>query len=191
MQRYRRTRPLATCIDVGTLHAAATEGARVPIGGSSSCEWELASDKTPPLAAHIVTSRVGYTHHGIHVGDGRVVHYSGLSRGWRGGPVEEVSLAEFARGRAIRVRVHAGTRFDRDAVVARARSRLGEARYRALTNNCEHLCEWSIYGEHRSRQVEMLRSRSLQVVEVVRRLVGAPLRLLSLLEPDLSSRHYR
>jgi hypothetical protein len=145
------------------------------------CEWELASDATPPLAAHVVTSRVGYTHHGIHVGDGRVVHYSGLSRGWRGGPVEEVSLAEFARGRPIRVRVHTGARFDRDTVAARARSRLGEARYRALTNNCEHLCEWCIYGEHRSRQVEVLRSRSLEVVAAVRRLVGAPLRLLSLL----------
>ena len=155
-----------------------------PAGGNAArdeCEWELASDTTPPLAAHVVTSRLGYTHHGIHVGDGRVVHYSGLSRGWRGGPVEEVSLAEFARGRAVRVRVHAGARFERDAVVARARSRLGEARYRTLTNNCEHLCEWCIYGEHRSRQVELLRSRSLQVVQAVRQLVGVPLRLLSLL----------
>lgn len=145
------------------------------------CEWELAADAIPPLAAHVVTSRVGYTHHGIHVGDGRVVHYSGLSRGWRGGPVQEVSLAEFARGRRIRVRVHVVARFDRDAIVARAQSRLGEDRYQALTNNCEHLCEWCIYGEHRSRQVEVLRSRSLQVVQALRRLVGAPLRLLSLL----------
>ena len=147
---------------------------------TDECESELASGATPPLAAHVVASRLGYTHHGIHVGDGRVIHYSGLSNGWRGGPVEEVSLAEFARGRPIRVRVHAGARFDREAVVARARSRLGEARYRALSNNCEHLCEWCIYGEHRSRQVEVLRSRSLQVVQAMRRLVGAPLRVLSL-----------
>ena len=146
----------------------------------------LAADATPPLAAHVVTSRPGYTHHGIHVGEGRVIHYSGLSNGWRGGPVEEVSLAEFARGRGIRVRVPAGARFDGEAVVARARSRLGEDRYRALTNNCEHLCAWCIYGEHRSRQVEMLRTRSLQMVQAMRRLVGAPLRLLSL--PGLSGR---
>ena len=144
-------------------------------------EWELTSGVTPPLAAQVVTSRVGYTHHGIHVGDGRVVHYSGLSRGWRGGPVEEVSLAEFARGRPIRVRVHADARFDQLTVVARARSRLGEACYRALTNNCEHFCEWSIHGEHRSRQVEVLRSRSLKVVQALRRLVNAPLRVVALL----------
>jgi hypothetical protein len=140
-------------------------------------EWELAADALPPLAAHVVTSRVGYTHHGIHVGNGRVIHYSGLSGGWRGGPVEEVSLAEFARGRSIRVRPHVGARFDRDTVIARARSRLGEDRYRPLSNNCEHLCEWSIHGENRSRQVEVLRCRLLRVARAVWRLVGAPLRL--------------
>ena len=32
-----------------------------------------------PLGAHLVTPRCGYTHHGIHVGDGQVVHYMGLS----------------------------------------------------------------------------------------------------------------
>ena len=127
-------------------------------------ETQLVPDAIPPLAAHVVTSRVGYTHHGIHVGNGRVVHYSGLSRGWPGGPVEEVSLAEFAHGRPVRVRIHVDARFDRDAVVARARSRLGENRYRALSNNCEHLCEWCIHGENRSRQIERLRSRWLRTL---------------------------
>jgi hypothetical protein len=144
----------------------------------SEREWELAAGATPPLAAHVVTSRPGYTHHGIHVGNGRVVHYSGLSRGWRGGPVEEVSLAEFARGRAVRVRVHVGARFDREEVVARARSRLGEDRYRALTNNCEHLCEWCIHGEKRSRRIEVLRSQSQRVFRAAWRLVGASVGLL-------------
>jgi len=144
-------------------------------------EWELAPNAMPPLAAHVVTSRPGYTHHGIHVGNGRVVHYSGLSRGWRGGPVEEVSLAEFARGRAIRIRPHAGALFERDTVVARARSRLGEDRYRAMSNNCEHLCEWCIYGESRSHQVEMLRLRLRRAAHRMRRMIGAPLRLRALL----------
>ena len=142
-------------------------------------EWELAADAIPPLAAHVVTSRIGYTHHGIHVGNGKVVHYSGLSRGWRGGPVEEVSLAEFARGRPIRVRVHVDARFDRDAVVARAQSRVGENRYRALSNNCEHLCEWCIYGENRSRQIEVLRCRWRRAVRTMRRVVGTPVRLVT------------
>jgi hypothetical protein len=29
----------------------------------------------------------------------------------------------------------------------RARSRLGESRYRLLTNNCEHFCSWALRDE--------------------------------------------
>jgi len=126
---------------------------------SSAREWLVSGDDTPPLAAHVVTSRSGYTHHGIYVGDGKVVHYAGLSRGWRPGPVEEVSLAEFSRGRPLRVRLPVKPRFDRSDVVARARSRLGEDRYRILSNNCEHFCEWCVCGESRSWQIERLRTR--------------------------------
>ena len=38
----------------------------------------------------------------------------------------------------------------------RARSRLGEDRYRLLTNNCEHFCEWCLRDDHRSYQLESL-----------------------------------
>ena len=136
------------------------DGAR-PTSAStfSEREWRLAENDAPPLGSHVVTSRRGYTHHGIFVGDGRVVHYAGLSRGWRRGPVEEVSLVEFARGRPVRVRPSGNRRFDHTEVVARARSRLGENCYRVLSNNCEHFCEWSLHGEARSRQVEAWRAR--------------------------------
>jgi hypothetical protein len=120
-------------------------------------EWLLPSGESPPLAAHVVVSRSSYTHHGIHVGDGRVVHYSGLARGLRRGAVEEVSLAEFACGRAVWVRPCDLPRFDPQGVVARARSRLGENHYRLLSNNCEHFCEWCVRGEHRSHQIDAWR----------------------------------
>ena len=45
-------------------------------------------DPEPRLGAHLATSRLWYTHHGIYIGSGKVVHYSGLSRYWRSGPVE-------------------------------------------------------------------------------------------------------
>lgn len=112
------------------------------------------SDAEPPLAAHLVTPRAFYTHHGIYIGGGRVVHYSGLAGGWRRGPVEEVSLAQFARGHCVDVRSSCMARFEANEVVQRARSRLGEDRYRVLSNNCEHLCEWCLHGRSRSRQVE-------------------------------------
>jgi len=106
-----------------------------------------------PLGAHLVTPRRGYTHHGIYAGAGRVIHYRGLARGLRRGPVEEVSLTRFAAGRPVGVRAHLEPRFDREEIVRRARSRLGENRYRLLTNNCEHLCEWCVHDCSRSSQV--------------------------------------
>ena len=112
--------------------------------------------REPPLGAHLVTPRRGYTHHGIYVGRGRVVQYGGLSHGLRRGPVEEVALFQFARGRPIWLRLEEPRQFDRDEVVHRARARLGEDRYNVLTNNCEHFCEWCVRGEPRSHQVDGL-----------------------------------
>jgi hypothetical protein len=114
----------------------------------------LDRDGEPPLGAHLLTPRRGYTHHGIYVGGGRVVQYGGLSWGLRRGPVEEVSLAQFCQGRPVRLRVAVSRWFDQQEVVRRARLRLGEDGYSLLTNNCEHFCEWCVRGEHRSYQVE-------------------------------------
>jgi len=109
-----------------------------------------------PVGAHVLTPRRGYTHHGIYVGDGKVVHYSGLCRSLVSGPVEEVSLEEFADGQIILVKIADVALFPAAAIVERARSRLGENRYRITTNNCEHFCEWCLRGESRSEQVERL-----------------------------------
>lgn len=108
----------------------------------------------PPLGAHLVTPRRGFVHHGVYVGNGRVVHYAGFSRALRAGPVEEVSLERFAQGRGWSVRRHAVPRFAPHQVVERARSRLGENRYRVASNNCEHFVLWCLTGEARSPQVD-------------------------------------
>ncbi|HTT13693.1 MAG TPA: lecithin retinol acyltransferase family protein [Burkholderiaceae bacterium] len=107
-----------------------------------------------PLGAHLVTRRFGYTHHGIYVGGGRVVHYAGLSRATSRGPVEEVSLADFACGRGISMQAEPDARYCADTIAARARSRLGEDRCGVIRNNCEHFCSWYLRGESRSEQIE-------------------------------------
>lgn len=127
----------------------------------------LGVSEEPPLASHLVTPRTLYSHHGIYVGNGRVIHYAGLAHGWWRGPVEEVSLESFAHGRGIRVR-HDPPRFGRREVVERARSRLGERSYRILTNNCEHLCAWALRDESRSTQVERLYERIDRYVQSFR-----------------------
>jgi hypothetical protein len=109
------------------------------------------------LGAHLVTPRRGYTHHGIYVGDGRVVHYAGWSRArFTRRPVEEVSLEEFASGRGVHALPPSVAHFAACEVVMRARSRLGEDRYRLATNNCEHFCHWCLTGESRSAQIDRL-----------------------------------
>ena len=126
----------------------------------------------PPLGAHLVTPRRAYAHHGIYVGDGRVVQYGGLCAGLRRGPVEEVALSRFSQGNPVYVRLEDSRRFDQDEVVHRARSRLGENCYKLLTNNCEHFCEWCVHGVHRSYQVDSLMARCGTVWRRVLELFG-------------------
>jgi hypothetical protein len=111
-----------------------------------------------PLGAHLTTPRRGYVHHGIYAGAGRVIHYGGFGRHFRRQPVEEVSLDEFTRGRCLLVKPWVAPRYTGAACVERARSRLGEDRYRFFSNNCEHFCEWCIAGASRSTQVEELKA---------------------------------
>jgi hypothetical protein len=144
---------------------------RIPYRGLRSCDRPLDAEGEPPLGAHMVTPRRGYTHHGIYVGGGMVVQYGGLSWGLRRGPVEEVPLSQFSQGRSVWVRVVGSHWFDQHEVVRRARLRLAEDRYSVLTNNCEHFCEWCVRGEHRSYQVDEriadYRGLLLQLIELL------------------------
>jgi hypothetical protein len=110
----------------------------------------------PPIGAHLITPRRGYTHHGIYAGHGLVLHYAGLARDFRPGPIEEISLERFANGRPVHIECRSTPALHEQDILNRARSRIGENRYRLLTNNCEHFSEWSRFGASRSPQVERL-----------------------------------
>jgi hypothetical protein len=175
----RRRNPCVTSTDCSDAHEGEeiTGNARM----HASCTYSVPCDSdrpvaaghAAPLGAHLVTPRRGYTHHGIYVGQGRVVQYRGLARGLRTGPVEEVSLAQFAHGYALRVRAEASPCFDGAEVVRRARWRIGENRYHLLTNNCEHFCEWCLRGEPRSYQVDEWFSRPRQALRTMMSSVSA------------------
>lgn len=116
-------------------------------------DWHWEADAEVPVGSHLITSRNGYYHHGIYLGASQVVHYSGLCAGLHAGPVEVLALQQFASGKPVWVRSTQQVRFEREEVVRRALSRVGENQYRLLTNNCEHFCNWCLYGESRSDQV--------------------------------------
>lgn len=138
---------------------------------SASPALQPAAAREPfALGAHLVTPRRGYTHHGVYVGGNRVIHYAGWSRAaLTCRPVEEVSLEQFAGGHGVSA-LPASERFAPAEVVARARSRLGEDRYRLTSNNCEHFCHWCLSGEHRSAQVDSLLGWPSRAAAVWRRL---------------------
>ncbi len=127
----------------------------------------------PPLGAHLVSLRAGYSHHGIYVGGGRVVHYAGLCVSLHRGPIEEVTLERFAAGYEVAIVAHPCAAFAGREAVARARSRLGEDRYRLLSNNCEHFCTWCVDGKGRSEQVRTCIAHPLAGLRVLRALVRA------------------
>ena len=104
--------------------------AAVPRGSLCTAQWQLVTEHEPALGSHLVTARRGYLHHGIYVGLGKVVHYGGLAHGLRRGPVEEVSLARFTRGRPVWARSTSSRDLDYREVIRRALSRLGQDCYR-------------------------------------------------------------
>ena len=126
------------------------------LGGRCRADRLLAAQEEPPLGAHLVTPRFAYAHHGIYVGGGAVVHYAAFAKHWHRGPVEETSLTRFADRHPVSVRARRPDGLQAAEIMGRARSRLGENRYRFLSNNCEHFSEWCVNGEHRSPQVERL-----------------------------------
>lgn len=127
----------------------------------------------PALGAHLETSRVGYEHHGVYVGNGKVVHYAGFCRRWRPDPVEEVTLFGFSLGHTIRILEHPSCTYSPQEIVDRARSRLGERRYRLLTNNCEHFSNWCVRGLSQSHQAQRPVALLLRLLrEAAARLLG-------------------
>jgi hypothetical protein len=132
------------------------------------------AEEQPLPGTQLIVRRRAYFHHGIYVGNGRVIHYAGWFHSARG-LIEEVTLEQFTEGRPYSI---GRTPADRDGgkeIVRRARSRLGERSYHLLTNNCEHFCNWCQVGQCRSEQVEALTRLELLLVGILQTLRSTPL----------------
>ena len=107
----------------------------------------------PQIGSHLISPRKFYTHHGIYIGNGRVIHYSGLADGLQSGPVEEIAITTFASKKGFVVKSYKKS-FPAEEIVSLAKSRVGEDLYDIVTNNCEHFCLSCIVGVPTSDQVE-------------------------------------
>lgn len=102
---------------------------------------------------HIYSSRICYTHHGIYIGNGKVIHYSGFADDMKSGDICITTLKEFGNGNTVKVLERPFRVFNHRESVERAYSRLGEDLYSLIFNNCEHFVNWCIDGIHESKQV--------------------------------------
>lgn len=103
---------------------------------------------------HLVSRRLGYTHHGIYAGQGEIIHYSGLAHAFKPGQIEVTSLKDFGGNQIVWVRPHPDARYTGNQIVERARSRIGEDAYCLFGNNCQHFVRWCIFDRHESAQVD-------------------------------------
>ena len=114
----------------------------------------LATDALAP-GTELIVDRLAYRHHGIYLGEGLVIHYAGRIRHLHG-LIEAVPFRSFVGKRRVHVGRRPAESLHGEAIVRRARSRLGERRYAIFSNNCEHFCSWCQVGESRSKQVDRL-----------------------------------
>lgn len=112
-----------------------------------------------PIGSHLIVKNLGYSHHGIYVGKGRVIHYSGLAHFIKKKPIEITTLEKFTHNKTVIVRQYNQPKFKGRHVVRRMRTRMHENNYHLIINNCEHLCSWAITGIESSPQVVKMMNR--------------------------------
>lgn len=110
---------------------------------------------------HLFVYKKGHTyaHHGIYIGNGKVVQYSGFADQLASAPVEIVDIMQFSCGKPYYIRKYPHwlpRKYSRQEIVRRAISRVGENYYSIVNNNCEHLAIWCVTGTHRSNQVNRI-----------------------------------
>jgi len=107
---------------------------------------------------HIKVKRLGglYTHHGIDLGDGTVVHYSGEPLRHKDARVCRVPEEEFLQGGEKLIVAYAGELRPSGEVAEVALSLLDEQRYDLWLNNCEHFASYCKTGQRKSSQVRRL-----------------------------------
>lgn len=90
------------------------------------------------ITDHLYIQCLGFTHHGIYIGNGLVIHY--LRTG-----VQCDTIEKFSEGQNIYVRDSLKT-YSTNEIILRATRRIGECKYNVITNNCEQFVLWCRAG---------------------------------------------
>ena len=101
---------------------------------------------------HIFVSKTGYSHHGIDIGNGKVIHYTGEPGSKSNAAISETIKEEFSSGLKVQV-VKYGKCLPVSRTLEIAESRIGEQKYNLVFNNCEHFARFCKTEKHESEQV--------------------------------------
>jgi len=116
--------------------------------------------KNPASGDHIRVDRGLYNHHGIHISEEEVIHFSSEDDDNLAGTdnmVLQTNLEGFLRGGKLEVKIYTEEEIEDlyhvDAIVSWARACLGDEGYNLVFNNCEHFANYCTLGRHHSHQV--------------------------------------
>lgn len=118
--------------------------------------------KKPEKGAHIRVNRGLYYHHGIYIGNGQVIHFTGRDEDsvldWSKPEVIETDLNYFLKDGVLEVKEYNEEElkdlYPADHIIAYAKACLGDKGYNLVFNNCEHFANTCTLGRFRSKQVE-------------------------------------
>ena len=139
-----------------------------------------AVDLLPGDHIYVRRTRRLYKHHGIYVGNGKVIHVTGSIKEKVDPEVRETDLSRFLKGGTLR-RMEYEERLPASETLRIARRHISDKSYSMIWNNCEHFATYCATGERMSRQVRTavsgLSSVAAGVVVVVAaRLISSMLR---------------
>jgi hypothetical protein len=100
---------------------------------------------------HLTVRRPGFAHHGIYVGDDRVIDFGACDRHAKHHGVRAVTLQQFARGRKVDVVRHLTSVLPPERIVAEAErlAKIGfEGKFTLFGSNCEHFANWCMTGSY-------------------------------------------
>ena len=106
---------------------------------------------------HIYVKRKGlvYSHHGIYLGDGIVIHFKGALREKKDPVVIKTDIESFLKGGKLKRRNYK-KRLSHDETLRIAEDHLSKKGYSLAFNNCEHFATYCATGKKRSAQVRNL-----------------------------------
>ncbi len=102
---------------------------------------------------HIKVQRFGYWHHGIDLGEERVIHFCGELGQKSNAQIKVSTLDDFLMNGKLCI-VEYSSCFDAETVITSAESLLGQKDYSLFFNNCEHFARYCKIGEKKSEQVD-------------------------------------